>query len=217
MALNRGGRKKERKVGSKSERPATCLILTEGTETEVNYFEGIRMIINQRFRVKEIQTNYPMRVQGIGRSTCVLVNEAIKRQSRENYSEVWVVFDKDDNSDFNEAIQLADKNGIKVAWSNESFELWILLHFLDLKTTISREDYIKRLNSYFKTNGINKEGYAKNLTNIFELTKENIDVAIVRSEKLREFYKEQKIYVPEQMNPATTVDMLIKELKQYIG
>lgn len=217
MALNRGGRKKERKVGSKSERPATCLILTEGTETEVNYFEGIRMIINQRFRVKEIQTNYPMRVQGIGRSTCVLVNEAIKRQSRENYSEVWVVFDKDDNSDFNEAIQLADRNGIKVAWSNESFELWILLHFLDLKAPISREDYIKRLNNYFKTNGINKEGYAKNLTNIFELTKENIDVAIVRSEKLREFYKEQKIYVPEQMNPATTVDMLIKELKQYIG
>ena len=217
MALNRGGKKKERKVGNKSERPATCLILTEGTETEVNYFEGIRMIINQRFRVKEIQTNYPMKVQGIGRSTCVLVNEAIKKQSRENYSEVWVVFDKDDNTDFDEAIKLAKNNGINVAWSNESFELWILLHFQDLKTAISRDDYIKRLDSYFKANGINNEGYAKNLTNIFELTRGKIDVAIQRSENLRKFYEEQKICSPEKMNPATTVDMLIKELKKYIG
>jgi len=35
-------------------------------------------------------------VQGTARSTKVLVNEAIKKRSLKTYSEVWVVFDKDD-------------------------------------------------------------------------------------------------------------------------
>ena len=45
------------------------------------------------------------------------------------YSQVWVVFDKDDFDDFDEAVALAEKYGFKVAWSNQSFEYWLYLHF----------------------------------------------------------------------------------------
>ena len=61
------------------------------------------------------------------------------------FDRVWVVFDRDDFNDFNEAIALAERKGYKAAWSNEAFELWYLLHFIYLDTAISRADYIKKL------------------------------------------------------------------------
>jgi hypothetical protein len=49
--------------------------------------------------------------------------EAINK--KEPYHEVWCVFDKDSflPQDFNGAIQLAKSNRIRVAYSNEAFEL----------------------------------------------------------------------------------------------
>ena len=214
--LGREGRRKFRKTDTRDEKPATCLILTEGTETEVNYFENIKKIINSRYRRREIQNNYPMKVEGKARSTSVLVNEAIKKKNRENYSEVWVVFDKDDNTDFNNAIKLAEDNGIKVAWSNESFELWILLHFQDLNTPILRGQYIDNLNKHFKDNNINNGIYNKNIKNIFDITENKVDFAISRSERLRKYYNNQKQTKVSEMNPGTSVDILVKELLRYI-
>ena len=69
--LGREGRKKSRKVNIRDERPSTCLIMTEGTEPEVNYFENIKRIINNRYRSREIHDNYPMKVEGKARSTTV--------------------------------------------------------------------------------------------------------------------------------------------------
>lgn len=212
--LKRAGRQTKRREGTRDERPATCLIITEGTETEVNYFNNIKQIINERFRKREIQENYPIKVEGKARSTSVLVNEAIKRKNRENFSDVWVVFDKDDNTDFNEAIKLAEENGIKVAWSNESFELWLLLHFQTLNSAISRDQYITNLNKHFKSMSINNGCYHKSIKNIFDLTKDYVDIAIKRSEKLRDQNKiDNKNY--DKMNPGTNVDILVKELIKF--
>ena len=110
----------------------------------------MKEIINNRYRNREIQENYPIKVEGKGRSTSVLVNEAIKRKNRGSFSKVWVVFDKDDNSDFDEAAKLAEENNIEVAWFNESFELWLLLHFQDLNVAISRNQYLSSLNNHLK-------------------------------------------------------------------
>jgi len=71
---------------------------------------------------------------------------------------VWCVFDRDvgtiDNVDFNESIVLAQERGIEVAWSNDAFELWILLHFEDIDPTVAenknRVTYYKRLTEIFK-------------------------------------------------------------------
>lgn len=53
---------------------------------------------------------------------------------------VWCVFDRDKNPSmkdgkdtaFNDSISNAEGKGIKVAWSNDDFELWLLLHFEDV-------------------------------------------------------------------------------------
>ena len=43
----------------------------------------------------------------------------------------------------NKAINDATANDLKVAWSNEAFELWYLLHFIFLDTAITRKAYIE--------------------------------------------------------------------------
>lgn len=214
--LNRAGKKHKRKEGTKKVEPGNYLIVTEGTETEVNYFNNIRDKINQRYRSNIIVDSIKIKVEGTARSTMVLVNEAIKKRSLNNYSDVWVVFDKDDNKDFDEAISYAKKNGLHVAWSNESFELWILLHFQDLKTACSRDDYMNKLSNHFKNLELNNGTYNKNIKDIFDITVSNIDKAIKRSEKLINEYKSNGIVSPNRMNPGTTVQDLVNELIEYV-
>ena len=86
-------------------------------------------------------------IEGKGQGTVSLIKEtiAIRDKSNKEFDRVWAVFDKDDFNDFNDAIQLAKKNHILCAWSNESFELWYYLHFQYLDTGISRSQYIEKM------------------------------------------------------------------------
>ena len=213
--LNRAGRKHKRNEGTKSTKPANYLIVTEGTETEVNYFENISRIIEERFSNSIIVEKIELKVQGTARSTKVLVNEAIKKRSLKTYSEVWVVFDKDENKDFDEAISFAKKEGLNVAWSNECFELWILLHFQDLKSAIHRDGYTTILNTHFKNKNINNGKYDKNIYDIFDITFPYVNAAIKRSNSLLEYHKSNNVFSPDKMNPATKVQDLVEELIKY--
>ncbi len=60
-------------------------------------------------------------------------------------------FDRDSflAQQFNDAIFL-EKKGIKVAYSNEVFELWYLLHYHYYDSAISREEYQKMLTDLLK-------------------------------------------------------------------
>jgi hypothetical protein len=61
-------------------------------------------------------------------------------------TQVWCIFDRDRNeddspsadTDFTTSIGNATNIGIKVAWSNDAFELWILLHFEEVNPTDAR-------------------------------------------------------------------------------
>lgn len=141
----KAAKKRGEKVRSKIVR---FLIVCEGSETEPNYFESF------------IADNYsqvlsPI-VKGGGRSTCSLVKWAkdkkdeLERASQLRFDRVWVVFDKDDNNDFDKAIELAGKYGFQVAWGNEAFELWFLLHFQYCDTAISRTAYFFMLVQIWK-------------------------------------------------------------------
>lgn len=214
--LNRAGRKRLRKENIKSPGPGNYLIVTEGTETEVNYFKNIKTIIEGLFRSKIIVDKISLKVEGKGRTTMVLVNEALKMRSLSTYSEVWVVFDRDDNNDFDEAIRFAENEGLNVAWSNECFELWLLLHFQSLNSAISRNDYYSKLSHHFQKEKINNGIYDKNIKEIFDVTYPCIDRAIERSKDLIQEYKNNNIFLPSKMNPCTTVQSLVEELIKYI-
>lgn len=56
-----------------------------------------------------------------------------RRQHDNNlaFDEVWCVHDIDEHPKLDEARVMAHDNGIKLAVSNPSFELWLILHFRD--------------------------------------------------------------------------------------
>jgi hypothetical protein len=128
----------QRKVDTREVRQR-FLIVCEGEKTEPNYFRSFRVPKN----VAEID------VQGLGENPSKLVQSAKELKEQEDYDQVWCVFDRDSWTveDFNNAIKNANAQGFKVAYSNEAFELWYVLHFEFLNTGIPRSDYRQKLTS----------------------------------------------------------------------
>src|SRR4051794_12153848 len=138
------------------------LIVCEGERTEPNYFEG--------FRVPSVVLD----IHGTGFNTLRVVQEAIRLKLEGRYDQVWCVFDRDifPAQHFNEAIRLAVQAGIQVAYSNEAFELWYLLHFDFHDTAIRRADYITKLEAK-----IGKK-YKKNSGDMYDILESRQETAV---------------------------------------
>ncbi len=175
------------------------LIGCEGSKTEPNYFKS--------FRVPKIV----IEIQGLGQNPTKLVQSVkeLKSQGDDDYDQVWCVFDRDSwtKQDFNNAISNAEKYGFEVAYSNEAFELWYVLHFEFLNTGIPREDYMKKLTFMLC------KKYQKNSRNIYDDLIDRQDTAIKNAKKLLKQYEPQN---PEQDNPSTTVHLLIEQLNKFV-
>jgi hypothetical protein len=152
-------------------------------------------------------------------------------------AQVWCVFDRDrepnDGKDtaFNDSIIAANAKGIKTAWSNDDFELWVLLHFEDVDPTNS--DYLNRKKYYERLTQILKECLPdekmfqnpkfdyyttmksrKNfITHTYQLMKESVEIAIERAEKLEAFHSANPIKPSHLHCPCTKVHLLGKELR----
>lgn len=185
-----------RKVNTREVRQR-FLIVCEGEKTEPNYFKSFRVPKNV------------IDVKGVGENPSKLVESAREYNSREDYDQVWCVFDRDDwlPQDFNNAIQKAEHQKFKVAYSNQAFELWYVLHFEFLNTGIPRTDYCHKL-----TNLMGRK-YKKNSEQIYDELIDKQDIAIKNSKKLLQQYDRQ---TPVKDNPSTTVHLLVEELNRFL-
>lgn len=199
------GKSPQRRKKNVRERQVRFLIVCEGTKTEPNYFRAL------------LRNNTSVVIKGEGQGASDLVDKAsrikkdLERKNDMSFDHVWVVFDKDDRTDFNKAIDKANK--LKSAWSNESFELWFCLHFEYLNTPIGRSDYIKKLEGFFsKGKGDNNFKYKKGSSDIYELLKAygNEDSAKAHAKNLRALYDDDNY---AEHNPCTMVDILVEELE----
>lgn len=196
---------KKRKVNTRNV-SVSFLIVCEGTNTEPKYFEAL---IKDRYSdVREV------RIEGEGRGTVSLIKQTItiRDKSGKEFDRVWAVFDKDDFSDFNDAIKLAKKNKIHCAWSNESFELWYYLHFQYLDAGVSRSQYIDMIEREIQNKTTDSAyKYKKKDENIYSLlqTYGNEMLAIRHAKKLQSAYKNTD-YATHK--PCTTVHLLVEEL-----
>lgn len=130
-----------------------------------------------------------------------------------SFDRVWIIFDKDDFDDFNEAINKAKQLGFQSAWTNESFELWYCLHFEYLNTGISRSDYIRKLEDTFKIKtGDSSFKYKKGNPENYKLLKKHGDENLAKrfAKMLRKCYADHD-YATH--NPCTMVDKLVEELE----
>lgn len=183
-----------RKVGV---RPviARFLIVCEGEKTEPQYFD--------RFRMPTVV----IRTVGTGRSSIDVVREAVKRRQDDDYDQVWCVFDRDrcEARDFRDAIAQADRLGLRVAYSNEAFELWFLLHFIYFDTAVRREDYEKKLGQHLG------HPYDKTSARLYAELETRQDTAIAHAARLLASHPRAD---PEANNPSTTVHLLVQELNK---
>ena len=150
-------------------------------------------------------------------NTLSLIHKAISirdadKLKRKVYDQCWVVFDKDDfpASDFNMAIKLAENNGFKVAYSNQSFEYWFLLHFNAYRGHIHRNAYADMLSKLLGIEYRKKEGFASVLYNSL-LSRQ--PQAIKNAEVV---LAEISAGNPAAEESSTTVHLLVTELNKYL-
>ena len=163
-------------------------------KTEPTYFK--------RFRVpKEI-----IEVIGIGANTISLVRETIKLKSEGNFDQVWCVLDRNSFpvENFNNALSLASQHQINVAYSNEAFELWYLLHFDYHDSAMARHTYNIRLSTQLGFT------YEKNNPQMYDLLADKQVDAIRNATRLLQQYGDQ--HRPAYDNPSTTVHLLVEAL-----
>jgi len=180
------------------------LIVCEGKKTEPNYFKKFPV------DTKIVEIN----VQGDGANTLSLVESAVKLKDKaelagKQYNQIWCVFDRDSffKGNFNEAFKVARKSRISIAYSNQCFELWYLLHFCFSDAAIDRCDYVKKLTKLMGRK------YKKNDENMYAYLNSRQESAIKNAKKLRNRYWPCN---PEKDDPSTTVYRLVEALNEYL-
>ncbi|MBP7741336.1 MAG: RloB domain-containing protein [Candidatus Pacebacteria bacterium] len=182
----------------------TIAIFTDGEKTETNYFLGLCKEL--RLVAVRLKSDY-VHLEGTGFDPVTLVTHAVERAG--DYDETWVVFDRDDHTNkFDNAIALANTHGVKVAYSNECFELWLILHFERLETDIGRNQYFQKLGTLLGRK------YRKNDIEIFNMVKSREGVAIRTSKSLEKMHDDNGVIPSHKRAPSTTVFRLVERLRE---
>lgn len=155
-----------------------------------------------------------------------------EKKTYKDFEHKWIVIDRDRERvnggghkivDFNNALKDAKskrKNlNIEVAYSNDSFEFWYLLHFDYRDTAILRDEIIKKVIEKLKKlephkfSKLNKDNIKeKNYTKmIFDILLSKQEEAIKNATKLLTTYNSHN---PEQDNPSTRVHILVDILNK---
>ena len=181
------------------------LIVCEGENTEPDYFRAFRM------------TTAKVKAVGQAMNTLSLVTKAISireadKKKKRVYDQCWVVFDKDDfpANDFNQAIMLAEKNDFHVAYSNQAFEYWFLLHYNLYTGPLHRNQYEKMLSKLTGIPYVKTEGFGSVMYNL--LLKRQ-PLAIKNAEIV---FAEISHGNPAEEESSTTVHRLVNELNKYL-
>jgi hypothetical protein len=183
------------------------LIICEGENTEPDYFNEFKV---SSARIEAI---------GEGKNTISLVNRAFELKKEylvkgRKFDQYWVVFDKDSfpDNDYNNAVFMAEKAGFNVAYSNQSFEYWFLLHFNLHQGAINRDSYSDTLSKYLGFKYGKESEVSSSMFN--SLLRYQTD-AIRNAKLVYESFDAQHLN-PAKEESSTTVFKLVEELNKYL-
>lgn len=216
----------------------TFIIFTEDAMSEKLYFESFQ---TEKLKINVVEDQ---------KSKMGSIFRAIRhREEKKEFDEgihIWCVFDRDFNGNpdelnleeisFDESLRTAEGHNIKVAWSNDCFELWILLHYEDINHTeqLLRDKYYERLTKIMEADVELSKNFSKAIDaghyNYKECFKRESNfknhilpilqdktrrtTAIERAEELEKYHATRNV-VPHEMCPCTMVHDLVKKLLQY--
>ena len=125
---------------------------------------------------------------------------------------------KGNRENFEKAFCEASASNIKIAYSNECFELWFLLHFEDVDATepLPRKSIYKRLEDAIKRKVDPDFEYEHGDTSIVDIIWQNGDQkeAIIRAKGLNKHHSGHQTE-PIDANPNTLVYKLVEELESW--
>ena len=195
-------RRTERRGSQRARRVATrvvrqrFLIVCEGEQTEPKYFRA--------FQVPGLVVT----IASSARRGAVLIAYTVAQRDAGDYDQTWCVFDRDDLTvaQIDEAFRSAAAAGVQIAFSNQAFELWLLLHFDYQHTALDRASYRTRLDDRL---GVR---YDKRDPLVYDRLLDRQPTAIANATRLRQRYPQ---WQPAHDDPATTIHELVLALNAH--
>jgi hypothetical protein len=184
------------------------VIVCEGKETEINYFEGLKT------------RNSGVDIIPVHGKCTDPKNIVLFAEERMDYKWsidldegdcVCCVYDVDENVDsvLKDTYEHATAKKIKIVMSNPCFELWFLLHYADVFSPHSRQEIIEKLKKFVPD-------YEKNKT-MNSLLQDKQSDAIKRAKNLNGMHqKNGKNLVSRDSNPSTQVFEIIEHISNLI-
>lgn len=205
-----GGRKSREQLSKRVPKLGYYFIVTDTKETEQNYMYGLRDSIPQSIRENLV-------IKVVKSKTVDLVNKAISLAAlNPQYSEVWIVFDRDQVKGFDEIVTDAINKGINVGWSNPCIEIWFHAYFGSMPSFQTSVACCNGFEECFeKTTG---QTYVKSDADVYRklCTYGDEDKAIrLADQRLTQHVRSENVK-PSEMIPCTTVHKLVKEIKSKI-
>ena len=198
--------KSKRNTKKKRTEQKAVLIALEDTKSSKYYFEELikdKKLSGKVLFAKHIGTNPS--------SVVAAIVQHLDTNKEVIYEKKWAIFDRDDwtKQDVNSTINRAKQLDVCIGISNESYELWLVLHFEKLTRYTSREDLNKKLNEHFKKYfGVE---YSKSSQDVYRYIAGFQKTAIVNAEHLIKMNISANGKIdPEQNNPITFVHQLVK-------
>ncbi|WP_324042078.1 RloB family protein [Aeromonas caviae] len=219
MAIDNSPKIRQRKqLERKKSRRAShdrILIVSEGSQTEPNYFLEIR----QKYRLHT--ANVAVQYCELGTAPLQVVTYAQRLFEKGDekkdilpraFERVYAVFDRDEHLTYFDALGKAQSLDKKLRNDNKSpvifkaipsipsFELWLLLHYEDIKAPIHRDEVMRRLKKHIPN-------YKKGNVGAFATTSFNLATATIRANELA---KRHTAY--DDPNPFTAISELVSLL-----
>lgn len=182
------------------------LIFSEGKNTEPQYLEGFAAAHgNSLVKLKIVAAaGVPMTI--VNSATEAKLGFFRSKDSFTRYDQIWAVFDRDAHDNVEQAISTAKARGIKVAFSNPCFEVWLLLHHTEYDTDEHRSKTQKRyetIDDGYDANG-SKSANLKSLM-------AGYDEACRRARRMRSRREEERNLLGA---PYTDVDLLTELIRK---
>jgi len=129
--------------------PKLYVIAAEGDKTEYKYFNTLKDVYSEQFRLSKLHVEYLERPEHeSGQSDPAHVEQMIatflenhKDYDFQEYDELWFIVDTDEYFNREESIlRLAQKcresSLLNLGLSNPCFEIWLILHFADINDSL---------------------------------------------------------------------------------
>jgi hypothetical protein len=152
----RQARSSDLKRKAASREPKTRFtIFCEGKNTEPAYLAAIKRMHQGSIIDIEIIPEAGVPYTQAQRAIDLAKDRGLFKKSRDSFEQndqLWVVFDRDEHPNYDEAIALCKAKKINVARSNPCFELWLILHYQDYDKPDDRhqiQEFLQTIDSQY--------------------------------------------------------------------